>query len=456
MRITTFIALAAALGAASCSDRTGAPAADPGGGRHAPSTDGGQGAVPLPAADGPASDPTASLVKVQGVIWSPGADLAATLEVNRFPIPGALVVAWQVPPEPPQRQTGCKCVELPFGPWATTANAVDGSFELQLLPDRDYWLTIQKGDFRRVRKIHTPATPGGVHRIEATAGQPTPPEVTLPSRTDAAAGDSIPRIAIVSAAYEDMSTMFGALGFPYGTEIDVLDGARLGQVLGNPAELGRYDLIVAPCGREWPGGADAARNLKQYVRDGGKLYVDDFNYDFAEQVFPEFLSWWVGDSLGGGGGACGGGPTPPAGFGQCNNWSQYDFDGEPGDEDFRHWLELTQVGRGSPIRLKGAWNYLYQLGEGVIGEDDELGELRQPPKVWMYNAGDVPGVGARLPATVSWGYYCGKVLYTVYHTHSEGGGGGGSYALLLQEKIMMYLIMELQTCSPGPAIGKPR
>jgi hypothetical protein len=50
---------------------------------------------------------------------------------------------------------------------------------------------------------------------------------------------------------------------------------------------------------------------------------------------------------------------------------------------------------------------------------------------------------------VSWPYYCGKVLYTVYHTHS---GWEEPYELLLQEKIMMYLIMEIQTCSTGPIV----
>ena len=51
---------------------------------------------------------------------------------------------------------------------------------------------------------------------------------------------------------------------------------------------------------------------------------------------------------------------------------------------------------------------------------------------------------------MSWPYYCGRVLYTVYHTHS--GSGGTDYQLLLQEKIMMYLIMEVQTCATEPMV----
>jgi len=68
------------------------------------------------------------------------------------------------------------------------------------------------------------------------------------------------------------------------------------------------------------------------------------------------------------------------------------------------------------------------------------------PKVWMYNQ-DGASFDTHPPATVSWPYYCGRVLYTVYHTHS-----GVESHLLVQEKIMMYLIMEIQTCSTGPIV----
>jgi len=66
--------------------------------------------------------------------------------------------------------------------------------------------------------------------------------------------------------------------------------------------------------------------------------------------------------------------------------------------------------------------------------------------VWMYNKDSSPA-GTMAPATVAWPFYCGRVAYTVYHTEANGGA-----ELLLQEKIMMYLIMEVQTCSTGPIV----
>ena len=83
--------------------------------------------------------------------------------------------------------------------------------------------------------------------------------------------------------------------------------------------------------------------------------------------------------------------------------------------------------------------------------DEETGEeIHRPPRVWMYNEDSVPFGGRHVPATVSWPFFCGRVLYTVYHTHSSGEGP--TYELLLQEKIMMYLIMEVQTCTTDPGL----
>ena len=397
----------------------------------------------------------AGLVLFQGTVWSPGADLIDTLEVNRFPIPSAAIIAYHAPPQPLPQQMYCnECVEVPAGTPSTFANPVDGSFSLALLPGQTYWLTVQKGEFRRVRQITMPNTPDQTFTLEVSAGQPRPVETTLPSHSDSGTGDNIPKIAIVDAAYEDMTIMFESLGFPYGdgSDITVLSPGEISSVFSSGTALSAYNLIIAPCGEDWPGGV-ATAPLKQWVKDGGKLYVDDFNYDFVEQVWPEFLSWYVGEDIfGGGAGPCGTGSTPASGVGTCNNWSTYDFAGDPGDPDFEAWLGLASVNQGAPLQLQAAWDYIYELGAGEVGISETgtgpNGEVYQEPKVWMYNSESTPA-GSGLPATVSWPYHCGKVLYTVYHTHS---GSDEPYQLLLQEKIMMYLIMEIQTCSTDPIV----
>ena len=394
-------------------------------------------------------------VDVQGIVWSPGADQASVRATNKFPIPGALVAAYTSPPPEAPDQTNCNCLEISDSVPSTMSDKVTGEFSLSLLPDRDYYLLVQKGEFRRVRLIHTPNTPNQVYRLEANPGDPTPPEITLPSRTDDGTGDRIPRIAIIDANYEDQSVMFKALGFDYDGEIDLI--SDISGFLGSPATLAEYNLIIAPCGENWPGGNNAAANLKEYVKNGGKLYVDDFNYDFVEQVFPEFLSFYVSYSFTGSTGTCGTGPSVSSAYNDCNNWEMYNFNGNPGDTDFAAWLALPSVNAGGTIQLEDAWDYLYELGQGEVGTDPENGtgpngEVYMTPKVWMYNADSVPWGGSNVPATVSFPYYCGKVLYTVYHTVSTSGEEPSNYDLLLQEKIMMYLILDINTCSTGPIV----
>ena len=391
-------------------------------------------------------------VTLTGTVWSPGADQAAVIEANRFPIPGAVVIAYHSPPADVIQGNYCnECVEIPAGTPNVLSNPVDGSFEMLLLPNRTYYLTVQKGEFRRVREITTPNDPDGTFTFDTGGvGDPRAEQTTLPNFTDQADpghSDNIPKIAMIDAAYENHQDMFEAMGFVWADAVTMYvgwgGGAAVTDLLNNAATLSQYNLVIAPCGEEWPYGGSAAANLRQYVKDGGSLYVDDFNYDFVEQVWPEFLSFHDGSS------ECGGGSSPPSTVGTCNHWSSYDFSGEPGNEDFRGWLTLINGG-SSIFTLELAYDYIYSMAPGEVGVSETgtgpNGEVYQEPYVWMYNMDSSPA-GTMAPATVAWPFYCGRVAYTVYHTEANGGD-----ELLLQEKIMMYLIMEVQTCSTGPIV----
>lgn len=418
--------------------------------------------------DGRPDGSVPSLVTVRGTVWSPGADLSSVLENNRFPIPNAAVIAYTTEPPPIPQEAYCnECVEIPSGTPNTMSDPIDGTFELQLVAGTSYYLTIQRGDFRRVREYTVPDTAGEVVEITSAAGAPRPELTTLPARTDAALGDNIPKIAMIRGAYEDMFIMFSSMGFNYdhaGADFDVYcqpnpfhpcPGPQASALLNDPDLLAQYNLIIVTCGGDWPAASsDAAANLREWVRNGGSLYVDDFNYDFVEQPWPEFLSFYQEtdqDSMDGMG-ECGSSSQPSNGSGNCNNWSEYDFTGDASDvPEFAEWLRLPEVNRGADMTLYAAWDYIYEMGESEIGVDDETGEtVHSRPLVWMYNQDSVPFGGSGVPATVSWPFHCGRVLYTVYHTHS--GSGGGNYELLLQEKIMMYLIMEVQTCASDPLL----
>ncbi len=383
---------------------------------------------------------------LRGKVWAPGADSTSTVQENMMPMSGALVAGFfSLPPEIPFCN---ECVEIPVGV-PNTFSAADGSFELKLVPNRTYFLTVQKGSFRRVTE-YTAGAPGETEDMEAAAGTTKDSRVTLPNHHDPANGYYMPRILVVKGTYnnmDDMSVLFGALGFTWQEalgqgNIDAVDddGAEAEVIVNDLNRLKQYNLIIFTCG----GGSsfltspDARANLRQYVHDGGKLYVDDFAYDWALQPFPEFLT------LQGNSGDCGGGTTPPSSVGSCNIYSSYDPIGTPGDPNLEQWLNA--INPSGTIQLMLAFDIIKELHPGVQGEcnDDsdpncQNGIYTAPPKVWMYGNWNSY---THHPVTVSWNYYCGKVLYTTYHT--EGGEEG---FLLLQEKIMFYLIMEMNTCS---------
>ncbi|MGM0598122.1 MAG: hypothetical protein ACQES9_13900, partial [Myxococcota bacterium] len=93
--------------------------------------------------------------RIKGRVWSPGADDETIIPSNKFPIQGALVAAYPYEPDPPPGRYYCnECVKINKDV-IYTMSGDDGSFELNLNPDTDYYLLVQKGMFRRVTLYHT-------------------------------------------------------------------------------------------------------------------------------------------------------------------------------------------------------------------------------------------------------------------------------------------------------------
>lgn len=404
------------------------------------------------------------MATVTGRVWGPGADDISVLSTNHFPVPGALVAMYKGDIDAPPDGNYCnECVELSEGiPHVFTDE--QGYFSMEIPPNTTFNLLVQKGEFRRISYFISPG-PGESMDLSAMSGQPKNAALTLPNRHDPGNGSWTPRIAIVVGAYEKkMNVMFEALGFTYNndhlagisTDGDIMhpfDPTEADLLVEDPVELAKYNVIIVTCGATINSIFDSSsrNNLIQWVRNGGKLYVDDFSYDWVEQAWPEFLSWYVETpDEGGTSGVCGDGGSE--GNGACNNWSQYSTAGYSEDPGLSSWLTLPEVHQGSPVELEGAWDILHEVSPGPVGECPEVAPechdnvLYLPPKVWM--RGNAPGNHSNNPMTVSWNHWCGKVLYTVYHTHSEGyTEDPKAYELLVQEKIMMYLIMEIQTCT---------
>jgi len=394
--------------------------------------------------------PVSLYYTMRGRVWAPGGDQIRVLDVNRMPVPDALVAFFREEPEPPPSRYYCnRCVELPAGTLHTRSD-VDGSFSIQLRPQTEYWMVVQKGEFRRVTRLVTGKS-GEVWDSEEEKSGPRPSRVTLPSEQRPREGTWTPRILILKGRGEpDMHVFWQALGFRMGVDVEEIRDMDAEWVVSSPEMLSKYSILLATCGDDatYLTKPHIQENLRSWVRGGGKLFVDDFAYDWAEQLFPGFLSFKVDFTLDYAEGICGGTERAPDVVGRCVNYECYDAAGYAGDDQLAEWMEV--VNRYSSVDMKYGCNVIHELGTGEQGicktELDPRcrdGLFYDTPRVWIY------GTSFRYrdkPLTVSWNYHCGKVMYTVLHTHAEGDTATG-YELLLQEKVMLYLFMELQTCT---------
>lgn len=418
-----------------------------------------------PAGGGDASvsyDLAPTGARITGTVFGPG---------GKFPISGALVAAIGSNPDPIPSQTYCsRCVELPPGA-AFARSGADGRFTLDLPLNTGFSLLVQKGEFRRVRPYITPGTPG-VYELEAQ-------RTTLPSHTDEANGDTIPRIALVYGDSDSLQDVLGKVGlgrvdgtntFAWGSEkgaFDVFDnsgpvnkekhGEPLANLLFNQARLLTYHVIFFACSYNanfsFMTDPRAQTNLREFVRKGGKLYVSDYAYAVVELPWPKFINW--SKSLYG---TCTENKFPDG----CNHGPPFTAPSRSPDADLSAWLLAVDKTAKPSMALPGRaefetnenWDTIATLDTDQVGNDVDNGmAVSLAPKVWVegtwnYKMADVPpnwDYSTHHPFTVGFPYGCGRVLYTTYHT--VGGTNGGQHpGFLTQELVLWYLILELQTC----------
>ena len=253
--------------------------------------------------------PTAA--RYSGTVWGPHADGKPPL----FPVPGALVVAHTTKPALFPNHAYCaECVKLPAETRYATSKA-DGSFVLELPTGATFWLTTEKGQFRRIREFTANAAIGDYTMEEALT--------TLPHRTDDALGDHVPKIALVYGDYDHIEDVLakvgladedGAYGIDWGSEIfDVYDNAmpesgfptepRIGEPLDRLwGNLPSYHVVLFSCSYNaiFEFMEDPAKQLaiRNFVWNGGRLYVSDYAQPVMEMAWPEFV--WHNDPLHGG------------------------------------------------------------------------------------------------------------------------------------------------------------
>jgi len=98
----------------------------------------------------------------------------------------------------------------------------------------------------------------------------------------------------------------------------------------------------------------------------------------------------------------------------------------------------------SDFVIEGNWSLIRSLPTVSLGTDPATGDpIEETAKTWI--SGDFNG--AVYPHTVTFEPSCGRVLYSTYHTAQKT-----HQYLVPQERVLLFLIMEIGVCNDGPII----
>ncbi len=347
----------------------------------------------------------------------------------------------------PQRASTC---ENPGTSVKTkTCSAIDGSFSLSNVPAGRTKIVIAKGLFKKSIDVDVKAGRTTVLTKEQT---------TLPSTTGS--GSQIPRIAVVTGSYDRMEDVLAKLGLGevdsygeliIGTEkFTLIDGdgslydynyQTFNVLLDSITELKKYDLIIINCGTYYEDKLiepQVLTNLRQFVQDGGRLYVTDLSYDYVEQPFPEFVDFFGSDAT-------------PSGTAEEMNSAEVGDGGITTNADvlqegLKNWLG-SSVKCGSTSKPTNTENCLN--ADGTVHIEDFLGgwavingpHSGKDAVVTLWTRGNVSWEGwfsGVKPLTLTFSSGSGRVLYSSYHT-----SGTPHPYFMPQERILQYLIFEM-------------
>ncbi len=410
---------------------------------------------------------------VEGTVWAPGNAPGLAAIDQEIPVSGALVYLHTDRPDPIPQRAYCAACQTP--PSRAVLTDASGRFQIDGHTAGIYWLVIEKGQFRLEREIEVVADT--VRTLDSV-------DTTLPSRNAPEEGMWTPRIALAAGSYDHLEDIFGKMdlgdvdsGGEYVPESSrgVLDlyanggtdgGAAVGDLDTLVRDLSRlldYHILFIPCSGDSNTSAlsdqGVLRNLRDYVAAGGNLYVTDWSGEWHDNVFPEQIQ--LGDGLGG---FLGGGVDTPADaydrgsdtwntgrFGNADGDAYDTPNAEAVDPDLRAWLH-GQVGPtahddapstydAERFEVEGNWNTIESTNPVEVGVDDRGDPIIDEPHTWV-TGGSTLSPLPKKPLTVSYEPAgCGRVVFSTYHTTDDRHVG-----LAPQERVLLYLIMEIGTC----------
>ena len=279
-----------------------------------------------------------------------------------------------------------------------TESAVDGTFSLANIPVGAHTLRVQKGSFY------------GSHPISVVAD--------AVSALEPVCLDAEIALGVVGGLYDPIEEVLFELGFsptecwpaeaswcPPDLESDgavtLFEGSSsyyVTDLLMVPELLSEFDVLFFNCGLAdgflTSSPPDVVENLRNYVSQGGSLYVSDWAYEVLRTVFPERLEFF------------GGAEEPGAARVGAQSSGLVASVSQPGLADV---LESENV---SLVFNKGNW---------------AMPAPNQPQDVlvWIaadevsYYVGEAAGQAEDVPLLMSFSYGEGRVVFTTFHSHQQ-------------------------------------
>jgi hypothetical protein len=371
--------------------------------------------LPNVCGSGPAGPATCDNLCQQQVACPAGAETTVSGTVfaptlPRFgpadPLYNVLVYVPNAPVQPFAPGVACdQCGEVSGAPLVTALTGPDGKFVLGRVPvGSDIPLVIQIGRWRR--QIRIP-------RVSACADTALPPELTRLPRSRAE-GD-IPQFAIATGTYDPMDCLLRKIGIdqseftlPTGNgrvHLFAYGGNTLGpgtpsgdELVGNPATLNGYDVVLLPCDDQGQKARAHQQALLDYVNKGGRMFLTDWSYswlrDGATGTFERTVTWKAQATLQG-----------------LDFIGQIDV-GFPKGLAFSSWLQVVMASGPMPGQIR-----LHDPYSGASNVDAVV----PPTQRWIYTQGmtqarrSIQHFTFNTPIGAAPDKQCGRVVFSQFH-----------------------------------------
>ena len=331
------------------------------------------------------------------------------------------------------------CGTPPTAGWSYTCSAADGTFTWDGKIPAAAKLVAVKGAFRIEQTL------------SASSGTVALGDLPVPTT-----GGTSARMAVVTGSFDRVQDILAKLGFgtvgaggqlTLGTEkFDLYDGngslpatykqaeALFQDADGNgKPDIFNYAIVFLNCGTDESAASDPTRLqiLRDYVNQGGRLYVSDLAYDFVEQAFPAYIDYQGSDGTS---------AASAEGLGEAELGDSDITSDATLDPTLKSWLGGLTCGSAAPCLNA---NGTAKIEGFLAGWAVMVGPHASAPssvRVWV--SGPVTFSGQTTPVsrplTVAFSVGSGKVTYTSYHNEPFGATG-----FVPTERIMQFLVFEL-------------